>query len=166
MPDGDVEVRSGLGTLKLTTANDGTFFVHNMADGNYEIHARGRGGAPTHQVVTVLDGEVEPLELQLLPSASARVRVVDESSRPVVGASCVFRAEREVVRSRTPDRTDRTGSVTRAGLPIGWIRVSVRSPDGKRGSGQVQVARGKVAEVEVQVSSPSPTERAESAGPR
>ncbi len=164
--DADVEVRSDLGSRKLTTDNNGAFFAYDLSDGPYDVLVRGRGGAPTQATILVTVGEVAPLTLTLLPSGAARVRVVDESNKPVPGAVCLFRAEGAVVRSRRPDMTNAQGEVTRTGLPVGRIRVTARGPGGKRGSAQVDVTKGSTADALIQLVTRTSTAEGDNASGR
>ena len=137
-----------------TSDRSGGYRISGLAEGDYELHARGRGGAPVRQPVRLRsragDGTEIQLDVQLEPAGSLRIRVVD-GGRGVPNALLLFRTEAGALRTETPDRTSAEGTLLRHDLPLGEIEVLARSAGGRLGRGYAIINAEGVAEVTIEL---------------
>ncbi|MEL6905285.1 MAG: carboxypeptidase regulatory-like domain-containing protein [Planctomycetota bacterium] len=153
----------GRGYGELRTLGGGTFSFENVAAGRYFVSAGGssifgeRPDAPGRVSVGPfeIDADValEDVEVRLVAAGALRVRVVDGSGTPVVGASLfVERTDGKTLDYVSMHTTGSTGQRTITGLAPGDFIVSARSEDGAaRDLGPVTVNAGETEEVELLV---------------
>jgi protocatechuate 3,4-dioxygenase beta subunit len=132
-----VRTTSRMELRKTWTGADGAYRLDGCAPGLNKIVAWAKHHAPGLQEVQVDEG-VDPVDFQLKPGNTIRIRVVDERGRPIPQARIAMRAGGApgslpvFALDQAPHETDDEGVWEWNEAPPDKLRASIASPDGMR----------------------------------
>ncbi len=126
------EASKNVARKRVVGSKDGSFVIDQAPIGEVQILAAASLSAPSKpQVITVVQGETNELELVLQTPHSARGRVADETGAPLPAAAIQLLFEddwKSIAKWGAPIEVDPGGQFQLNGLPPGRICFSVSAP--------------------------------------
>ncbi|MEM9381266.1 MAG: carboxypeptidase-like regulatory domain-containing protein [Planctomycetota bacterium] len=119
-----------VGSIRVSAAEDGAFFVPGLAAGAWTVWVNAPGGRSTEVDLTLAAGEDRSdVVLQLPGGGVLEGRVVDADDRGIEGAFVMAEANATVEQTRLAVECDVTGAFRIENVPEGALRVHVSVPD-------------------------------------